>query len=273
MMKIYSFAVLMLLPFFVLGKERNTEAEVKKHRAESDSLQNREVKPGNAASIVKLHYTCGSMRFQGGNSLLIFAPRIGMGVDGTFALKLHQKLAGGIGVNFTRYGFDEQVLSNSVKNQFSDYDYALIDTAEKASFKRSSVYVYASYWLYKPKFVLEIYTKLGLAYHSLNINHITYRHKVFSQSSEFFLLNKPVHFTTFLPSLGVNGSVALNRILYLSLGGEYGFYISAPNQIQAEHFRSDATVNRVDIAMPRAQSIYQAHIGLMFRVGNRAKAN
>ena len=267
MMKKLCLLILIWLPVMTNARVKTSDTP---QEVSTDSAYSRDVKVYKAASIFKLHYVCGLTQFDHRNSSLVFQPGAAMGADATIGMKLHSKFALGFGAHHVSQRFDQEALKKSVNNYYSDYDFVVHDTAGKSFNRRSTVYIYGSYWLYKPKFVWEFYTKLGISFNTVNPNQVVYRHKTFSNISEYFLLNKPKHFRGFLPAVGANANFKLNKILYACVGAEYGMLLHQADQMQASRFASDGSVEQTTINIPFPRQVFQAHVGLMFRVFNRA---
>ncbi len=243
-------------------------------RSQKDSLKKMPCKINRSAAFLKLGFNSGLVNFDNNTSRIIFQSGLGLGADATLGFKVHKNFALGFGGNYTSYRLNKKLLDQSIDNFFSEYDYNVIDTSDKAGrMSRTSVYLYASYWLYRPKYVLEFYTKLCFGYTRLQLSNIVYRHKVFSKYSEYFVLNKKNTYAGFLPMAGISYSKALSRLVYIYLTAEYGYYFNNFNMLQGNHYSSDGAEEVYNLNVPKAEHIFQANIGVMLRPFNKIKAH
>lgn len=243
-------------------------------RSQKDSLRKLPYKINKSAILLKLGLSSGLVNFDNNTSRIIFQSGLGIGGDMTLGFKVHKHFALGFGGHHASYLLNKELLDKSINNFFSDYDYNIIDTSDKAGrMSRTSMYLYASYWLYHPKYVFEFYTKLCFGYTRLQLSNVIYRHKVFSKYSEYFVLNKKNTYAGFLPMAGISYSKSLNRLAYLYLGVEYGYYFNNFKKMQGNHYSSAGAEETYDLNIPQAAHILQANIGVMLRPFNKVKAH
>jgi hypothetical protein len=243
-------------------------------RNQKDSLKKLPYKINKALSFFKLGFSSGGLNFANLSSSLIFQSGPGMGGEITVGFKVHKHLALGFGGNMITYHLNRKLLDQSVGNYFSNFDYTTFDTSTRAGrMNRAEGYLYVSYWYYHPKFIVELYSKLGFGYTSLKLSNVVYRRKTFSNNSEYFLLTKPNEFVGFLPSAGVCGSIPFNRIAYFFLGGEYGYSFHRFQTMMINHHTSDGRQDIFKLDIPKVTHIFQVNIGVLLRMNNRVKAH
>ncbi len=243
-------------------------------RNQRDSLKSLPLKLNKSLVFFKLGLSSGGLNFSSPSSSLVFQSGPGMGGEVTVGFKAHKHLAIGFGGNIIKYHLNKERLDQSVKNYFSDHDYTTFDTSDRAGrMTKATGYLYASYWYYRPKFIVELYTKIGLGYTSLKLSNTVYRHKTFSNYSEYFLLSKPNEYIGLLPSVGICGSIPINRIAYFFIAAEYGYPFSSFHTMTINHYTSDGREELYNISIPKVTHIFQANMGVLLRMYNRVKAH
>lgn len=243
-------------------------------RSQRDSLKRLPLKLNKSLVFFKLGLSSGGLNFSSPSSSLVFQSGPGMGGEVTVGFKAQKHLAIGFGVSIITYHLNQKRLDQSVKNYFSDNDYTTSVTSDKAGkMNKAAGYLYASYWYYRPQFIVELYTKFGFGYTGLKLSNTVYRHKIFSNYSEYFLLSKPNDYVGFIPSAGICGSIPINRITYLFLGAEYGYHFSSFHRMTIDHYTSDGREEVFHMNIPKVTHIFQANIGILLRMYNRVKAH
>jgi hypothetical protein len=240
--------------------------------AERDSMVTFPQKSYKSAPFYKIAFTSGVLNFNHKNSSLIFQSGPGAGIEGVLGFKIKKHFSACGGLNYSSFHLNKKLLDRSIEQAFTDYDLRLIDTSsESGRLKKTALFAYLSYWLYRPSFVLELYTKIAYAGSTLQLSNIVYRRANFSNYSEYFLLNKKQGFGGFLPSAGLCFNKKINRILYIYLSAEYGYYFNRFNTLQADHYGSDGRADMYKLSVPQMAHVFQGSIGLLFRSFNRVK--
>lgn len=260
--------------FFSNGQapDANLRANQKRTSPPTDSLTKLPRKSYKSAPFYKIAFTSGVLNFNHKNSSLIFQSGPGAGIEGVLGFKIKKHFSAGGGLNYCSFHLNKKLLDQSIEQTFTDYDLRLIDTSSQSGrLKKTALFAYLSYWIYRPSFVLELYTKIAYAGSTLQLSNIVYRRAYFSNYSEYFLLNKKHHFGGLLPSAGICFNKKINRILYVSLSAEYGYYFSRFNTLQADHYGSDGRADMYKVSVPQTAHVFQGSIGLMFRSFNRVK--
>lgn len=274
------FTILCLICFvslrLVAQRTRLNAEQIEKHKLArrtarmNDSILKSQAKWIPRKGIFKFQLASGYANMKQQASSIVFQSNTGLGVDIMMGFKMGKHISLGPGLNVINYAIDNNSLMNSFDELYNQTGYYTnITSYKKSSLTKSAFYLYASYWQYKRKSVLELYGKLALANVQYPIDVIVFRRKDSTHYSEYFSFNQKNNFPGVMPSAGLSYSWRLTRWLYAICAGEYGYYFTDNNFITMSMHNSDGNFYNKNMAIPTPKHFIQFNVGFVLRPNNR----
>jgi len=256
----------------VLTKEERRELAEKRLAArQKDSINRSQQKELTLSGFFKFDFINAYTPVRKRNDPLSFGLPIDYGYGGEmqFGIKVHKNVSIGAGLNVINFDVRREEMERNLLQSLADASHtSQVAVFDHSYFLKVSGFLYASYWQYRPKSVLEFYTKMAYCNTQLALQSSIFRREFNSKKSEYSKFSGYNTQEGFMPAMGGSYSLKLYRVLYFHLAGEYGYMINPEKRISKETRTSDNTIKREEVKISAPLHFLQLNAGLMIRLSN-----
>ncbi|MEZ5046438.1 MAG: hypothetical protein R2831_05550 [Chitinophagaceae bacterium] len=195
----------------------------------------------------------------------------GFGIEAGKKTSQFQAFYAGLAFNF--YDATNSSMNEYLKQRYRLKDYTLYIDKPLNTLSMWQSYWYAtySYWLYRPKYVWEVFAKAGVSTLFYRIDPIVYRKSWYSNYAEYISINEQKTILSILPMLGTSFSYAMSKQFYCTVHLQMGYHIAQKDSLTEQRFNVHHEKYQQKVLAPFPTWTAQLQIGILWRPINRIK--